>query len=238
VNAPERDRGAIPVRLVLGLLVAALGAIVLAGNLGWLESRELLHWFWPAALAAIGVTILLQPAPCPGRWWGAVWLVAAAWILADRQGWIAVDFWEVFFPALLILFGARLMLRALVRPGAARRDGAIDDPEAFVHAFAVMAGNERRSSAGAFRGAELTAFMGGVALDLTGARMEGKEATIDVFAFWGGIDIRVPPDWAVVGKVVPLMGGFEDKSRPTVAVPERRLVVRGFAVMGGVEVKN
>jgi hypothetical protein len=238
VSAPRVESGSIPVRLVLGLLVIALGAIVLAGNLGWIESRDLLSWFWPAALAAVGLTILLQPGPCPGRWWGAVWLAGAAWILADHRGWIAVDFWEVFFPALLILFGARLLLRTFRIPRAARRGGAIEDSDAFVRAFAVMAGNERRSSSGAFRGAELTAVRGGVALDLPGARLEGPEATIDVFAFWGGIDIRVPPDWAVVGKVVPLMGGFEDKSRPSVATPERRLVVRGFAVMGGVEVKN
>jgi predicted membrane protein len=238
VSTPERESGAVPVRLVLGLLVAALGAIVLAGNLGWDASHDLLHLFWPLALAAIGVTILLQPAPCPGRFWGVVWLVAAAWILADRQGWVTVDFWAVFFPALLILFGARLMLRAFAWPRTPRSAAAAAEGEGYVRAFAMMAGNERRSAATAFRGADLTAIMGGVGLDLTGARMEGTEATIDVFAFWGGIEIRVPPDWAVAAKVVPLMGGFEDKSRPTTAVPQRHLVIRGFAVMGGVEVKN
>lgn len=237
MSAPERERGAIPVRLVLGLLIAALGAIVLAGNLGWIESHDLLPWFWPAALAAVGVTILLQPAPCPGRWWGAIWLVAAGWILADRQGWVTVDFWAVFFPAVLILFGARLVLRTFAWR-TPRHAGASADSEPIVRAFAVMSGNERRSSTTAFRGAELTAFMGGVVLDLTGARMAGPEATIDVLAFWGGIEIRVPPDWAVESRVVPLMGGFEDKSRPAAAAPERRLVLRGFAVMGGVEVKN
>jgi hypothetical protein len=33
------------------------------------------------------------------------------------------------------------------------------------------------------------------------------------------------------------MGGFDDKTRPP-ADPSKRLVLRGFVIMGGVEVKN
>ena len=114
-----------------------------------------------------------------------------------------------------------------------------------MRAFAVMAGNERRSVSSALRGADLTAFMGGVTLDLTQARLEGDEAVVDAIAFWGGIEIRVPQDWIVVSRVIPLMGGFEDKTRPPAPAGERtvpavapRLIVRGVATMGGIEVKN
>ena len=34
-----------------------------------------------------------------------------------------------------------------------------------------------------------------------------------MFAFWGGIEIKVPEDWTVVTRVMPLMGGVEDKTR-------------------------
>jgi len=81
--------------------------------------------------------------------------------------------------------------------------------------------------------------MGGVTLDLTQARIAGEEAVIDVFAWWGGIEIRVPPEWTVVSKVVPVMAGYEDKTRPTTrspTAPPSRLLIRG--VMGGVEVKS
>ena len=62
-------------------------------------------------------------------------------------------------------------------------------------------------------------------------------AVLDVFAMWGGIEITVPPDWAVSNRVVPIMGGADDKSSGT-QDSRHRLVLRGFVVMGGVEIKT
>ena len=52
------------------------------------------------------------------------------------------------------------------------------------------------------------------------------------------IEIRVPEDWTVVSRVVPLMGGVDDKTRPPQSATAHRLVLRGFAIMGGIEIKN
>ena len=53
----------------------------------------------------------------------------------------------------------------------------------------------------------------------------------------GGIEIKVPEDWTVVCKGFPVMGGFEDTTKPR-GDTGKRLVVRGLALMGGVEVHN
>lgn len=231
-------RGSNALRLVLGLLVVALGAIFLAGNLGWVDSEVLLRLFWPAAFVIVGLVVLLLPGCGPSRWWGLVWIVAGAWIWADRAGWIEVDFWEVFFPAVLLLAGGRLVWRSVAGRRASPVPTSGDDPEAYLRSFAVMAGNELRSVSRSFHGADLGAFMGAVVLDLTSSKMEGEEAVIESYALWGGIEIRVPPDWQVTGKVFPLMAAFEDKTRPPAGEPAKRLVVRGVVVMGGIEVKN
>ena len=68
----------------------------------------------------------------------------------------------------------------------------------------------------------------------------GTEAVIDVFAFWGGMEIKVPEDWTVIIRAIPLMGGVDDKThmvQPPPAV-EKRLVISGIVMMGGVVVKN
>jgi hypothetical protein len=105
--------------------------------------------------------------------------------------------------------------------------------------FAMMSG-VRRQVTGAFAGAEATAIMGGVELDLRYSAMDADEVIIDTFALWGGIEIWVPPSWEIVSQGLPLMGAFEDKTHVVTHAGSRqpRLIVRGVAIMGGVEIKN
>ncbi len=83
-----------------------------------------------------------------------------------------------------------------------------------VSAMAILSGVNRGNNSRAFRGGDLTAIMGGCDIDLRQAAING-DAVIDVFAVWGGIEIRVPEDWSVVFHVTPLLGGVEDKTRPS-----------------------
>jgi predicted membrane protein len=104
--------------------------------------------------------------------------------------------------------------------------------------FALMSGVTRRVRNAPFFGANMTAVMGGIELDLRDAALP-EDAVIELFAFWGGIEIWVPREWSVVNQGFALMGSIEDK---TGNLPQRpgqpRLVLRGMALMGGVEIKN
>jgi len=230
--------GAAPARLVFGLLVIALGVVFLADNLGLVDGRDALRAFWPLAFVAFGVVVLLDPHRSGfRRALGVFWIVAGCWIWAYQRHWIQINFWDFLFPGILLFGGAALVWRSLAGPRATgdRSNALADD---YPRCFAAMSGNQVRATSSALRGADLTAFMGGVTLDLSRARMAGEEAQIDVFAMWGGIEIRVPPDWTVVSRVTPVLGGFDDKSQPSPGAPAGRLIVSGFVIMGGVEVKN
>lgn len=114
------------------------------------------------------------------------------------------------------------------RPGTAERSLSI---------FAFMRHVERVATASDFEGADLTAIMGGCTIDLRGAGVAAEGAVIDAFAFWGGIKIIVGDDWVVTDKVLPLLGGAADTSRPTPGAT-KQLLVRGTAIMGGVEIEG
>ena len=218
-------------RLILGLAIVVLGSLMLLDNLDVIEADSIYRYFFPGVLLAIGVSVLVQ-----GSIWGWVWIVGGAWVMAEKLELVDVSFFQLFLPAALLLVGGTLVYRTFVRPSTL--PPGPEDPTSYVRAFAVMSGNERRGIASTFRGGDLAAFMGGVTLDLRQAKMMPEGAVLDTFAFWGGIEIKVPESWQVRGEVIPLMGGFEDKTRPQKGAVDGTLVIRGFAIMGGVEVSN
>ena len=226
------ERSYLTPRLVVGLGVTVLGIVLLLDRLGIFDAGDAIL-LWPGILVLVGVVQLLQPQTPSSRSWGLVWVLGGGWLLLNNLGWFTLDFWEALWPLVLVLGGATLVWRALRGPQDRRPH---DDTT--VHGFALMGGTVLVNASPAFRGGDLNAVRGGCELDLRQARIEGEEAVIDTFAMWGGIDIRVPETWKVIGKVVPIMGGFEDKTRPKQTENAPRLVVRGVAIMGAVEVKN
>ncbi|MCP4562556.1 MAG: cell wall-active antibiotics response protein, partial [Bosea sp.] len=110
---------------------------------------------------------------------------------------------------------------------------------------AILGGATRTSNSADFRGGDMVAFMGGCDINLRQARIAQSPAVIDAFAFWGGVEIKVPEQWSVSVRGVPLLGGYEDNTRPPLAEdelaadePRQELIIKGFAIMGGVEIKN
>jgi hypothetical protein len=228
--------------LVIGALIATFGMTLLATNLGWTDMRSVMRQFWPFALVILGLANLLNDRSGV-RFWGLVLIIAGLWIYAAQRDWIHVQFWAVFGPTILILLGATVAWRAIAGPPRTPipTDASGNETPGYVSSFAVMSGSEHKPTQ-PFQGANLGAVMGGVKLDLTGAEMQGDTATIEVFAVWGGIEVFAPRDWDVTSKVVTFMGATVDKRRPAAAAtpgaPRKTLVVQGFVLMGGIEIKD
>jgi Cell wall-active antibiotics response 4TMS YvqF len=101
---------------------------------------------------------------------------------------------------------------------------------------AVLGGVDRQNNTQNFRRGEANAFMGGVKLDLRDANIEGSEATIDVTSVMGGVELHVPRTWTVVNRVTPILGGVQDHTDSSHA--NKRLIVEGTVVMGGLDIRN
>lgn len=230
-NAPRGTR--ITARLVFGLLIFTLGALWTLDNLGVIDSGPIMAW-WPALLILLGLGKVT--GVIPGRRqivMGAVFAIVGFLLLANSLGLFSFHFWQLW-PLLLIVAGTSLVVRSMRGPAAA--DGA--DRSAEVHTFALMAGIHQKFDTQDFRGGDASALMGGVEIDLRSARAAQPQVVIDVFAWWGGIDVFVPRDWRVVNEVVPIMGGVDDQTRPAEGEVRTTLLLRGAAIMGGIEIKN
>ena len=71
--------------------------------------------------------------------------------------------------------------------------------------------------------------------------MAGDEAVLVLNAVFGGIEARIPESWTVVMKGAGVFGAFQDSTQhpdPRIFPNPKRLVLKGGAVFGGVEVKN
>src|SRR5262249_43058178 len=107
-----------------------------------------------------------------------------------------------------------------------------------VSAMAVLGSVEHRNNSQDFRGGSATAVMGRCEIDLRAANFAGpNEPVLQVFAMWGGIEVRVPPDWTVVSEVDPILGGYMDDTQPR-KEGTKRFRIRGTVLMGGIDVTN
>ncbi|WP_296944897.1 LiaI-LiaF-like domain-containing protein [uncultured Massilia sp.] len=236
-------------QVVLGLLVIGMGVLFLLDNLDILDFRHAVG-FWPLAFivaGAVSLTGMSGNGPRSSGYVGSVLIGLGVLMILSRLGILYVS-WGTLWPLVMIALGGLVLYRS-VGPGRVRRvaldkggaaglqaDDGADGADDLVDIVAVLGGFERRLVTRDFRGGEITAIMGGCMLDLRDASIV-KEAVINVFTIWGGINIKVPPDWTVILNGTPVMGGFSEK---TATPPDgsKRLVIRGYAVMGGVEVRN
>ena len=230
IENPQPTRTIAP-QLVMGLLIVIVGLLFTLENVGVIDADAYIR-FWPVALIAIGLVKLWQGTGA-GLCGGFIFLFAGVWLLLQGMGIVTVSLWNLW-PMLLVFAGASMVWRGMQGRGA---NQAVADAHSTVSAVAVLAGVNRGSTSKTFRGGDLTAVLGGCQIDLRQASIEG-EAVIDVFAMWGGIEIKVPENWSVAGRVTPILGGYEDKTRPLRDGTTQRLLVRGLVIMGGVEIKN
>jgi len=220
LNQPLRISGT---KLIVGLFFALAGLLMTADNLDLIDANEYLR-FWPVVLLVVGLMKLADPGR---RLLGVILTVVGASLLANYAGWVPITVFDLW-PLLLIAAGVGLVARAF---GARRTPG-----EDSRHIWAVLSSPRIVSTNRDFTGARIAAFMGGCDLDLTQADIVNGPAVIECFAMMGAIEITVPDDWEVIGEVVPVMAGFEIKAAP--ATPRKQLIVRGTALMAGIEVKR
>ena len=217
--------------LVLGVFIIAVGVLFTLDNLGIVDAGRYLR-FWPAALILVGTLKLTHSRDGGGAFGGFVITIAGVWLLLEETALVRVSFWDLW-PMLLVFFGGYLVWQG----AAGRPQRAAADAADTISALAVLGGFARGSNSRTFKGGRITAVMGGCEIDLRQAAIDG-DATIDVFAMWGGIEIRVPDDWTVLPHVDAVLGGVDDKTRPPTGLSTHRLTIRGVVVMGGLEIKH
>lgn len=244
--------------LIVGLSIIAAGLLFTLDNFHVIEAGHYLR-YWPLILVAVGLARLVQANTWVAYAWDVALILAGLWWTGENIGLVSISIWRLW-PLVLVLFGASIVRGAFTRrsspccpreqpdvegtpvavqtPGESATRAASPSRDPYVSMMAVLGGVDRASDTHEFRGASMTAIMGACKLDLRQAVIAGDEAVVDVTAVMGGVEILVPANWTVEARVLPILGGVGDETRPDRSQPTQRLVVRGVAFMGGVDVKS
>jgi hypothetical protein len=110
-----------------------MGDLVQWRNLGIIEVGNYMR-FWPLAVVAFGLAVLLESEKVAGRFAGAIVTLAGGLLLLNSIGIIRFRIWH-FWPVVLILLGISIIWR-----GYERSRLADSDPSSTISTIAILGG--------------------------------------------------------------------------------------------------
>lgn len=215
-------------RVITGLIIVIIGVALFLSNLNVLSFGDLVGDWWPLLIVLAGVIIFINNTR--SYLWALLVVVFGIMLQLNHLDIISVSPWQLIWPVVIVVIGLSIVLSrkgAVVKADKAERQDVT----------AILSGSDQKNSSSNFKGSKITAVMGGAQLDLRKATIN-KEATIEVFAFWGGIEILVPKNVLVKSQITNIIGGTDDKAEAPVSTDAPVLNIVGDVIMAGVEIKS
>ncbi|MBL6446066.1 hypothetical protein JMN32_07095 [Fulvivirga sp. 29W222] len=225
-------------RFWLGIILVIFGGAWLLKNLDIIPYYfSHILFSWESFLIILGLYFILGRKKVEA---GIIMIAIGGVFLLQDTGWFYIrNIWHIFWPAIVIVIGVSLIMRRSALGRHLDGDEKKNDLD-YIDDFAIFGGRERTIDSQNFKGGRITAMFGGSQMDLRSADLANGNNVLDVFVIFGGTEIIVPPDWTVHVEVFSLLGAFSDKRSTALKVipnPEKVLIIKGFVMFGGGDVK-
>lgn len=247
-------------RSLIGLVMVALALLVFLNNIG----IKLLGFFfgnWPVALVIIGAALLISsrkqqdnradPLPYALIGLGIIFFMV-------QHGIFNLSFHAIVVPLALLVGGIYLLgpnkfckgkhcgqlpwhMSCKDNNASSERASDNDLDGEKLNIYSVLGGGNYRSRSAELSSGNLICVLGGAEVDISDADMSGNEMELDVLAFMGGAELKIPPNWDVTVKMLPLLGGVSNKTTclaDKMGLPRKHLIITGVACMGGLDIRN
>lgn len=229
-----------------GIILILVGAGFLLEQFEIITFGDILSIYWPSIIILFGVAGLFDRRSSK---FGSLLLIIIGGLLQiDRLDLIEGSAFKLFWPVILILIGLKIIFGRgsividtdnTVKNNTEKKTNfkgniTLEDS---IDEFAMMSGIETNNQSQQFKGGRTTAIMGGIEIDLRGAKLHNNEAIIEATAIMGGIDIFVPDDWRVEVSGTPILGGWSNKTKYNTDLNSPVLKIKCFIMFGGIEVK-
>lgn len=221
-------------RAILGLILIAVGAVLIAVNLGWIP-HSLRAWIisWQMLLIVIGLLLMATKA---NKGPGIILILIGGFF-------IAIDYFDniyymhkLFWPLLIIFVGIMFLFRGKKGQLIGQSDIIADDET--IDDISIFGGGNKVITAKNFKGGKITSIFGGSTLDFSQANLANGISEIDIVSLFGGSKLIVPRDWDIRLEVTAIFGGYADKrivDPHIIQNPSKKLIIKGVAIFGGGE---
>jgi predicted membrane protein len=227
----------------LGIFIIIIGVLFLANTFdlpipNWLIS-------WPMFIIGVGLLVGIN-----NKFKDWTWLVISAFgllFLIDKIAGYDIRMSAIFFPALLITLGIRLLRRS--KPKRVHqfdeesgnftelaKDESLDDRLELV---AVFAGNKKIIVSKNFKGGELVCVFGGNEINLSKCDIQGR-VKLEIIQVFGGTKLIVPANWKIQSEIVSVFGGLDDKRNliDFNSDDSKVLVIDGVSILAGIDIRS
>jgi hypothetical protein len=228
--------------LVIGITIMAVGVVLLLDTIGVRDAASLMK-YWPGLIVLFGASLVAQ----------AFKPVDPA---VPKQGSGGVPCFFLFLLAVAMFWSFGI-------PGSTWTSAAGRG----VTATGIMGKAESTSSDPDIRSGRVAVLMGRSSLDLRQVKLApGEEVVVDVLVAMGRATVRIPDHWVVDASALPVMGSVDEErftpispeaetegqaptaeqlppgdaatTQPPATGPPPRLRLRGFVMMGKVEITS
>lgn len=243
----------ISTQFVIGLVVVAIGVLLLLGSLRVLDTGDLFRWI-PSLFILLGLWMIIK-----NRFrqiGGPILIIIVAALIQIMI--LGVDIGR-YWPVILIAVGAVILIKSFRSRGRSAGGANLDaerDSSNSVSVFgserkvapsdqdsinlvSVMGSATQRITSPEFRGGRATAVMGEANIDLRESAIQERPAVLELSVVMGEISLRVPSDWNIRVDDDIIMGELKDERvRPETSDSETDLVVKGSVVMGSLKIED
>lgn len=229
-------------RIFGGLLLVAVGLILIAQKLGYYVPEWLLTW--EALVIAIGLVIGAKQGFRGFGW--LIPIVIGGVFLIDNI-YPDTPLKPFIIPALVIAAG----LYMIFKPRRKKQAGAVwsrydrecmpgeqVSSEDYMDTTVVFGGVNKTIISKNFKGGDIVCVFGGGEINLSQADINGR-VILDATLIFGGAKLIIPSNWQLQPEMTAILGGIEDKRVSSGTYdPDKILVLKGTTLFGGLEIKS
>lgn len=245
--------------IVIGALFLIAGIAIGGSMLGYFNFSINLDGWWTVFIIVPALIAIAQGGINAGN---IIMLGVGVVLLLNAQGILPHGFsWRLIFPVVLLGVGVQLLLGNSgsgrhehwndyrgddkndgdKNTGNDKKSGGIFNETSrpgasYKTASSVLGGQDIFYGQEEFTGGSYTAVLGALSINLTNVVLTGN-ATINVSAIMGGIDLILPTGVQVVSNVMPILGGTDIKYPSSRESGAHKIYVTGMACLGGIEIK-